>query len=128
MIEVADISACAANILIDHSNFGISCTQNLPYYQEVVVEYSSDIARLKDEAIVSSNIGVNDTKALANADFFVVMNATLLTMETGNALSDVLHDAILVSRGGKIEAIVGVHDAVIPYGATVLNAEGGKHV
>ena len=47
-------------------------------------------------------------------------------METGNVKSDVLRDAVLVTRGGEIEAIVGVHDAVFPYGATVIDVEGGQ--
>lgn len=47
-------------------------------------------------------------------------------METGDLRSDVYEDAILVIRGGEIEAIVGAQDAVIPYGATVLDAQGGN--
>ena len=52
-------------------------------------------------------------------------NATLLTFDTGALKSDILHDAVLVTRAGEIEAIAGVHDVVIPYGATVLDVQGG---
>lgn len=40
--------------------------------------------------------------------------ATLLTMESGNLYRDILHDAVLVTRGGSIEAIVGREDLVLP--------------
>lgn len=93
-------------------------------FQEVLVEYVSDIGRLKQEAAASAASRYGEEGA-ANADFFVIANATLLTMENGNVQSDLLHDAVLVTRGGEIEAIVGVHDFVAPYGATVLDAQGG---
>ncbi|THG95346.1 hypothetical protein EW026_g6293 [Hermanssonia centrifuga] len=57
--------------------------------------------------------------------FLVIANATLLTMESGNLHNDVLRDAIIVTRAGEIEAIVGANEAVIPYGATILDAAGG---
>ncbi len=53
-------------------------------------------------------------------------HASLVTLSTGNIHNDILHDAVLVTRNGQIEAIAGVHGYVIPYGATVLDAEGGQ--
>ena len=90
------------------------------------VEYPSDISRLKKEAAAFAAERYGEEGA-ANADFFVIANATLLTMETGHVQPDLIHDAVLVTRGGEIEAIVGVHDFVAPYGATVLDAEGGTY-
>ena len=95
-------------------------------FQEVFVEYPSDIGRLKKEAAAFAAERYGEEGA-ANADFFVIANATLVTMETGHVQSDLLHDAVLVTRGGEIEAIVGVHDFVAPYGATILDAEGGTY-
>lgn len=83
------------------------------------------MSRLKQEA--AANVQGADDAARANADFLVFTNATLLTMESDNLHEDVLRDATLVTRGGEIEAIVGsADDVVIPYGATVIDAQGGR--
>ena len=50
---------------------------------------------------------------MANANFFVFANATLLMFDTDKLSSDILYDEVLVTRGGEIEAIIGAHDAVI---------------
>ena len=116
---------CSKHVPKDSKDFGLECTKSRPKYQEVIVEYESDVSRLKKEAaaFAAQHYGEEGVK---NADFFVIANATLLTMEAGNVKSDVLRDAVLVTRGGEIEAIVGVHDAVFPYGATVIDVEGGQ--
>nr|VWO98440.1 Cytochrome P450 monooxygenase AKT7 (EC (AK-toxin biosynthesis protein 7) [Ganoderma boninense] len=127
-VDVSTLSVCAKAAQKDKVNFGIECTKSHPKYQEVVVEYASDIARLKEEAaaFAEAEYGKSAVEdANSGADFFVFANATLLTMSTGNIHNDILHDAVLVTRNGQIEAIAGVHDYVIPYGATVLDAEGG---
>ncbi|TFY58581.1 hypothetical protein EVJ58_g6333 [Rhodofomes roseus] len=121
-LDVADLKSCLSVAKRDDPTVGFACTRNLPHFQEVIVDYTSDIRRLKNEAAASTAHA--DEEALASADFFVIANATLLTMESGDLRSDILEDAILVTRGGQIEAIVGAQDAVIPYGATVFNAEG----
>ncbi|KAI0355021.1 hypothetical protein OH77DRAFT_1425075 [Trametes cingulata] len=123
-VDVSKLSACAKAAEQDPTTFGIACTKTLPKYQEVVVEYPSDVKRLKKEA-ASFAAHKYGEEASKHADFFVIANATLVTMETGDLKSDVLRDAVIVTRNGEIEAIVGVHDAVIPYGATVLDVEGG---
>ena len=120
-VDVANLDACSSDVQQDPSTFGIACTKRLPQFQEVVVEYPSDIRRLKTEA--AANVASEDAEAHANADYLVIANATLLTMETGD-YDDIMEDAIIVTRGGQIEAIVGAQDA-LPYGATVFNAEGG---
>ena len=85
------------------------------------MEYETDIKRLKDEAR-AARLGAETPES---TDFLVIANATLLTMETGDLRGDLLHDAFVFLAGGEIVAILGVQDAVIPYGTTVINAEGG---
>ncbi|KAI0737876.1 hypothetical protein C8Q80DRAFT_1275924 [Daedaleopsis nitida] len=123
-IDVSKSDACSETVQKDPDTLGIECTKSYTEWQEVDVEYESDISRLKREAAALSASRFGE-EGLKNADFFIIANATLVTMETGDLKSDVLHDAVLVTRGGEIEAIVGVHDAVFPYGATVFDAEGG---
>ena len=126
-VDISELSACAKASQRDAVNFGIECTKSLPKYEEVVVEYPSDISRLKEEvaAFGRSKYGASE-EARSNADFFILSNATLVTMSTGNIHNDILRDAVLVTRNGEIEAIAGVHDFVAPYGATVLDAQGGR--
>ena len=62
----------------------------------------------------------------SSADVFAVTNATLLTMQTGDPNADLLESATLLVRGGRIVTISGVEDPVIPEGAQVFNAQGGK--
>ncbi|KAI0373252.1 hypothetical protein BV20DRAFT_963082 [Pilatotrama ljubarskyi] len=123
-VDISNLSACTKAAEQDPTTFGIACTKTLPKFQEIVVEYPSDIKRLKKEAaaFAAQKYGEDAGK---HADFFVIANATLVTMETGDLKSDVLRDAVIVTRNGEIEAVVGIHDAVIPYGATVLDVEGG---
>ncbi|KAI8999066.1 hypothetical protein BD414DRAFT_476891 [Trametes punicea] len=124
-VDVSDkLRACLKASTEDKTHFDTSCTKKLAKFQEVVVEYPSDVSRLKKEAAAFA-AGRHGGKPGPHADFFVIANATLLTMETGDLKSDVLRDAVLVTRNGEIESIVGVHDAVIPTGAPVLDVEGG---
>lgn len=124
-VDISKLDACSKAAKKDTHTFGIECTKTLPNFQEVIVEYPSDVHRLKEEAAAFAAEKYGEDAA-PNANFFVIANATLVTMETGDLKSDVLRDAVLVTRNGEIEAIVGVHDAVIPYGATVLDAQGGE--
>ncbi|KAJ3857343.1 hypothetical protein EV368DRAFT_77833 [Lentinula lateritia] len=118
-LEISKLSKCSSAIKNDSRTFGISCIKNLLQYQEIVVEHSTDIARLKKEAqALSSSV---------NSDILIVYNATLLTMESGNINEDLLHDAILVIRAGVIEAVFSAtqNDFVAPEGATLINAHRG---
>ncbi|KAI0692203.1 hypothetical protein BC835DRAFT_1358056 [Cytidiella melzeri] len=105
---------CSSEIANDKLNFGIECTCKHLSYQKIVVDYPTDIYRLKQEA-----------PAQGTGDFLVIFNATLLVMEGASPRHDVLNDAVLMVSGGKIEAIIGIGEAVIPYGASVINAHGG---
>ncbi|KAI0648336.1 hypothetical protein C8Q79DRAFT_1008671 [Trametes meyenii] len=123
-VDISKLNVCANAVKQDTTTFGIACMKKLPEFQEVVVEYPGDVKRLKEEAANFAAAKYGE-EAGPHAEFFVIANATLITFETGNPKADILRDAVLVTRNGEIEAIVGVHDAVIPYGATVLDAEGG---
>ncbi|KAI0345072.1 hypothetical protein BDW22DRAFT_1370795 [Trametopsis cervina] len=116
---------CSSEIAKDKLDHGIKCTSKHINYKRIAVDYPTDIARLKKEAAALAE-AKGDLAAQAVADFFVIYNATLLTMETGNLQHDVLRDAVLVIRSGVIEAIIGIEDdEAIPYGASVMNAAGG---
>ncbi|KAJ7833499.1 hypothetical protein B0H13DRAFT_2428395 [Mycena leptocephala] len=115
-LEVSKLSKCASEIKHDTTHFGISCVKSLLEYQEVVVERSTDIARLKSDAA-----GLN---AQANSDVFVIFNATILTMETGDPEVDLIREGVLTIRGGVIES-VGALGTLVPSGVTAFNAQGG---
>jgi len=115
-LEVSKLSKCASKIKHDKTHFGISCVKDLLEYQEVIVEHSTDIARLKRDAA-----GLN---AQANSDVFVIFNATILTMETGDPEVDLIHEGVLTIRGGVIES-VGALGTLVPSGVTAFNAQGG---
>ncbi|KAJ7898463.1 hypothetical protein B0H13DRAFT_2520490 [Mycena leptocephala] len=107
-LEVSKLSKCASEIKHDTTHFGISCVKSLLEYQEVVVERSTDIARLKSDA----------------RDVFVIFNATILTMETGDPEVDLIREGVLTIRGGVIES-VGALGTLVPSGVTAFNAQGG---
>lgn len=117
-LEVSKLSKCASKIEHDTTHFGISCVKDLLEYQEVVVEHSTDIARLKSNAA-----GLN---AQANSDVFVIFNATILTMETGDPKVDLIREGVLTIRGGVIES-VGALGTLVPSGVTAYNAQGGMY-
>ena len=48
-------------------------------------------------------------------------------LDEGELDGDVYRNAVLFTRGGKIEAVVGAGEAVIPQDAMILDAEGGTY-
>ncbi|KAF7790973.1 hypothetical protein EIP86_001932 [Pleurotus ostreatoroseus] len=122
-LDISRLSQCGADIADDSLNFGIACTQKLLDIHEIVIEYPTDIARLKEDALAS--IRTADETARANADVLVFTNANLLTMDSGDLQADVLRNAVLFTRNGRIEAIGGAGDIVIPEGAMLIDVEGG---
>ncbi|KAJ7760592.1 hypothetical protein B0H16DRAFT_577921 [Mycena metata] len=117
-LEVSKLSKCASKIKQDTTHFGISCVKDLLEYQEIVVDYSTDIARLKHDA-AGLNVQPN-----SDSDVFVIFNATILTMETGHPEADLIREGVLTIRGGVIES-VGALGSFIPSGVTAFNAQGG---
>ena len=120
-LEVSRLSECGKIVEADPLTFGISCVKDLVRYQEVVVLHSTDIGRLKRDARASSQ---HETDSV-NSDVLVIANATILSMETGDPDSDLIHDGILVTRGGVIESVGTMRSVVVPAGATVIDAHGG---
>ncbi|EKM83071.1 hypothetical protein AGABI1DRAFT_118462 [Agaricus bisporus var. burnettii JB137-S8] len=121
-LEVSQLKNCADEVRQDRLNFGIDCVKKLVKYQEVFIEHATDIARLKHEAAsLKESVDIQ-----GDSDVFVVTNATLLTMATGNAEDDLIHDAVLVTRGGVIEyAGPASGNYPIPAHANSINAQGG---
>ncbi|KAJ7070752.1 hypothetical protein C8F01DRAFT_1107614 [Mycena amicta] len=115
--EVSKLSKCKSAIRNDSVNFGIACVKNLLDVQEIVVSITTDIARLKQDAATVSAQAVD-------SDVFVIFNATILTMETGDPEKDLIHEGVLTIRGGVIES-VGRVGSIVPPGLTALNAQGG---
>jgi hypothetical protein len=101
--------------------------KTLPTVQEIMVQYESDIARLKNDgraAALATHHG-HDVD-LENTDVLAITNATLLTFDTGHFSSDHLPNGVLLAKAGVITQ-VGLADEVrVPRGAHVLDAGGGS--
>ncbi|KAJ8474259.1 hypothetical protein ONZ45_g16009 [Pleurotus djamor] len=137
-IQLSQVAKCAKAIEYDSSTFGIECLHRYVQWEEVLVEHTTDIARLKkdsrqalskklasavrvqepDTAFQQNEVSFND------ADVLIIYNATLLTMESGHASSDLIPNGAIVSRGGVIESAGLMQDLVVPTGATVVDAQG----
>ncbi|KAF8810077.1 hypothetical protein BYT27DRAFT_7162151 [Phlegmacium glaucopus] len=118
-LEISKLTQCSSQIKHDQNTFGISCVKNLVEYQQIDIEHSTDIARLKKEAEHVSHITSN------NFDLVVITNATLLTMESGNPEADLIRNGVLTIRAGVIESVGAFLNYTPPTGATVIDAEGG---
>ena len=121
-LEVSRLQQCSSAIKKDHSTFGISCVKTLLEFQEIDVEHSTDIARLKKDAAAAHT---HENWQSGNADVVIIFNATLLTMETGNEQADLIPDGLLVIRGGIIDHVGPIGGFVMPMGATIIDAAGG---
>ncbi|KAF9010988.1 hypothetical protein BDZ89DRAFT_1167612 [Hymenopellis radicata] len=110
-LEVSRLRKCSSTIKSDRDTFGIDCTKTILEYQEIIVEHSTDIARLKEDAALTS-------------DVVVLVNATLLTMETGDLDRDLISDAVMVIRGGVIDSVSAFGAVALPPGATVIDVQG----
>ncbi|KAK0210254.1 hypothetical protein DFS33DRAFT_1378240 [Desarmillaria ectypa] len=113
-LEVARLKQCLPSIKRDPSTFGIGCVKDLVKSQEIFVEHSTDIARLKDEV-----------KASGSSDIVAVYNATLLTMETGLVESDLIREGVMLVKDGVIQAVGSVGDISIPEDAVKFDANQG---
>ncbi|KAG6900437.1 hypothetical protein C0993_010484 [Termitomyces sp. T159_Od127] len=112
-LEISKLQRCASVIEKDPVDFGISCVKDQVDYQEIVVEHSTDIARLKRD--------------VGGRDQVVIYNATLLTMETGQKRYDVVHGGHVTISGGVITAVgLAAQDEDVPRGSAIaINAHGG---
>ena len=109
-LELSELSQCSSEIEQDPETFGIACVKNLVEFQEVFAEHSTDIARLKKDVQTTSKL--------------VIQNATLLTMETGNLDTDLIHGGSLVIKDGVFEAVGALSDGDLE-DAEVIQANGG---
>ncbi|KAL0568939.1 hypothetical protein V5O48_013038 [Marasmius crinis-equi] len=115
-IEVSNLEQCASEIRRDPERFGISCIDKLVNRQEIFVYHATDISRLKYDIRESANTSGHDVLA--------VVNATLLTMATGNQSEDYVPDGSFVIRSGLIEDVGPTSEVAIPVNATIIDAEG----
>lgn len=96
-------------------------------YQEIVIEHSTDIARLKQEAASLQTIHKERFDIQDGSDLLIITNATILTMETGHLEDDLIKNGVLVTRGGIIEHVGLIYsDFSIPVHAQVIDAQGGE--
>jgi hypothetical protein len=107
------LQECSSEIDADNLTFGVGCTRKLLDYQTVIVEHSTDIARLKEQA---------------PEETLVISNATLLTMVTGNLEQDLIQNGTVVVQDGAIVSAGTYGDLDIPALATVIDAQGGMLV
>ncbi|KAF8162835.1 hypothetical protein B0H34DRAFT_794607 [Crassisporium funariophilum] len=124
-LKVSKLHQCSSKIKKDHSTFGISCVKDLLEFQRIDVEHSTDIARLKKQAAEAAHVHkdwltTNESNALV-----VITNATILTMESGNAYEDLIYNGVLFIEDGVIASVGTMDRFIAPTGATILNAEGG---
>jgi hypothetical protein len=116
------LSQCQADISHDASTYGISCTKNLVQFQEIFVEYQTDISRLKVEA--ASLLPRKDSQQSSSTTFWVLANATVLTMETGKLETDLIENAFVVVKDGVIDSILEFLSPTLPADAIVLDVQG----
>lgn len=116
-LDVARLDECRDQLEADALSYGIKCVQDLVDSQEVQVSHSTDIARLKQDAASSGQTGL-----------FVVHNATILTMETGSAQSDIVYGGVMVVDNGVIREVGHSEDVSVPENATMFDAQGGKYL
>lgn len=100
--------------------------KNIVEYQQIFVEHSTDIARLKQEASSLTGVHKEWLGVRDSSDVLVITNATILTMATGNMEDDLIEEGVLVTRGGVIEFVGPASgDTRIPVHAQTIDAEGG---
>ena len=110
-------------------------------YQEVIIEHSTDIARLKRDADAIKNTQQLPPRAeredrldaatepqvapFPTTDTVIIYNATLVTMATGELRWDLIEHGLLVTQGGVIIGAGRLENSFTPGLATAINAHGG---
>lgn len=93
----------------------------------MLIEHSTDIARLKQEARSLQGAHKAWLDLEDGSDTLVITNATILTMETGKVERDLIKDGILVTRGGVIDFVGPASDHItVPARAQTIDAQGGQ--
>ncbi|KAF9265808.1 hypothetical protein L218DRAFT_859632 [Marasmius fiardii PR-910] len=114
-LEVSNLAKCGSEISQDRDTFGISCIDTLVEQHEVFVHHSTDIARLKEDV---------ESQQTNDDGVFVVVNATLLTMDSGIESEDLVSEGILVLKSGLILDVGHSSKVQVPDNATIIDAEG----
>ena len=109
-VEISKLEKCSQAIKVDDTTFGIHCVKNLLVVHRFHVTYETK------------------TTAKASDGVLAVKNATLVTMATGNVHKDVIRQGVLVVEAGIVKQIGKESQVNIPNDATIIDAEGGKHV
>lgn len=126
-MEVSKLKQCALAIEQDRLDFGISCVHELVDHHEIVIEHSTDIARLKQEATSLQETRKELFDGQEDSDLLIIMNATILTMETGRLEDDLIKNGVLITRGGVIEHAGPIlSNFSIPARAQVIDAQRGE--
>lgn len=108
---MSTLKQCSSAIRDDTLTYGIACTKDLLEFQEITVEYDTDITRIKKEA--QHVLGT-----------WALLNATVFTMETGHFETDLVRGAVIVVKDGVIHSISKHEDAVIPENAVIVDGHG----
>lgn len=82
---------------------------------EVNVRYESEITRLRREA-----------RTFSGVDIVAFVNATILTMEHGDAHRDVINGGTIILRDGLIDGVGKDGEISVPNGALIIQTDGGE--
>lgn len=123
--KVDQLKHCQAAIQGDPSTFGIDCVRRYVNVTEVHAYHQSESRRLSDDAfdVARQEMKEQVEPTKSRADILVIINATLVTMATGDEARDVVESGTVIIQGGLIQ-LVGKGLAV-PEGAKVIDAQGG---
>ncbi|KAF9484912.1 hypothetical protein BDN70DRAFT_871892 [Pholiota conissans] len=125
-LQVSKLKQCSSAIEKDHTTFGISCVKTLLEFQMVVVEHSTDIARLKKQAAKATHVHkdwLNTGQDIS--DSVLIYNATILTMQTDDMETDLIREGSLLVRGGVIRHVGRLTGDSAPQGLKTIDAGGG---
>ncbi|KAG8988372.1 hypothetical protein FRB90_002790 [Tulasnella sp. 427] len=127
-LKVDQLKHCRSAIHGDSSTFGIDCVQRYVNFTEIHASYQSASDRLNKDAFEVAQRDGSDADHMAKrqADILVIINATIVTMSTGDERQDIIYGGTIIVQGGVIQ-LVGPNLAV-PQGAKVIDAEGGMVV
>jgi hypothetical protein len=95
-----------------------------PSWQQIAVYYESEITRIKEDVGSLNQRGQFKEQM---SGFVGIVNATVLTMHTGNFEQDLLHEGVILLKDGQIHA-VGSSSTAIPPRTHIIDAAGGLYL
>ncbi|KAF8164016.1 hypothetical protein BJ912DRAFT_1005132 [Pholiota molesta] len=123
-LKVSKLKQCSSDIKKDHTTFGISCVKTLLNFDMVVVEHSTDIARLKQAAKAAHKHKDWIETGQDTSDAVLIHNVTILTMESDDVETDLIRGGSLLVRGGVIQHVGTLTSDAVP-GVKAFDAGGG---